>query len=64
MPGLFVRVRYSASGGKPTFLTSSCLNVSGQFVIERLSIRRSTLTFNNLRVGKAGLPPLVDQTQS
>jgi hypothetical protein len=46
------------SGGKPAFPTSSCFDMSGEFVIERLSIKSQPLSSKQLIVGKAGLPPL------
>jgi len=46
------------SGGKPAFLTSSCLAVSGDFVNERFSIKNQPLSSKQLMVRKVGLPPL------
>ena len=51
-------------GGKPTFLTLEILHSLGKPSLGRLSEMHPRLNFDQLVVGKAGLPPLVFGTQA
>jgi hypothetical protein len=49
------------SGGKPAF--PEILHIETLLRVESPSIENPQLNFNNLRVGKAGLPPLFSDLQ-